>query len=344
MITFYRGLKELYSVQHYDGIYFATDTKEILHGGQSYSGVDLTKSVVNVILTDGSLLITYSDGTTSIIEISSGKYKSNIEDKTLAMPNAVGGISKNTKLSALEGKTYDSILDDLLFPTVYPTYTTPSASIALKNYNAVQEVGATAPTVNNFTTGYNPGQISLNGIKQYNRGGDVKESYITYGQTDTTLPTTVTEGSVAYVYHVVYNEGPQPKDNKGNNYGNPLPEGSVTASISINGTYPWYATTKTKGELTKQSLISWESTMIAGGTSGFEVLPHTTQYPQQFKLPKKATKLQMYNPVAKAFDVVKLDDWKINESTEIINGVSRKYYTYSYVGSDRGSVKLIVNF
>lgn len=344
MIKFYRGLKKSYSEQHYNGIYFATDTGEILHGGKSYSGVDLTKSVTDVTLTDGVLSITYSDGTTSTIEMSSGKYKSNIEDKNLAMPNAVGGISKNTKLSELEGKTYDSILDDLLFPTVYPTYTAPSASITLKNYNAIQEVGSKAPTVDNFTTGYNPGQISINGVKQANRGGDIKDSYITYGQTNTTLPITIIEDSVEYVYHVVYNTGPQPKDNKGNNYGSPLSEGTVTNSVSVNGTYPWFATTNIQGQLTKQALVAWSSSMVAGGTSGFELLPHTSQYPQQFKMPRQATKLQMYNPVAKAFDVVNLGDWKTTESTEIINGVSHKYYTYSYTGTDRGSVKLIVNF
>ena len=47
------------------------------------------------------------------------------------MPDAVGGIAKGTKLEALEGRSISSILDDLLFPTVVPTYTNPSVTLTL---------------------------------------------------------------------------------------------------------------------------------------------------------------------------------------------------------------------
>ena len=39
MLTFYRGLKDLYDPsKHGEGIYFATDARIILHGGDPYSG------------------------------------------------------------------------------------------------------------------------------------------------------------------------------------------------------------------------------------------------------------------------------------------------------------------
>ena len=349
MIKFFRGLRSLYNVgTHGQGIYFATDTCEIIHNNKSYSGLlQESKSVQDIALEEGVMLITYTDGNTQQIDIGSGKYTSNIIDKNIAMTTAYGDFAVGTKVSQLEGKTYDELFDGILFPTVNPTFTEPSASISLKNYAATQEVGATAPTEDNFTTSYNAGAINLNGVKQSDRGGaqDTSNSFIYYGANNTTLPTTVSEGSTSYKYRAAYAEGPQPKDNKGNDYQTPLSAGTVdSTAVTVNGTYPWYATTENQGELTKQSLIAWGSTMVAGGTYGFELLPHTAQYPQQFKLPKKATKLQMYNPVAKAFDVVKLDDWKITESTETLNGISCIYYTYSYIGSARGSVKLIVNF
>lgn len=298
------------------------------------------------------MTITYTDNSTSNVEIGSGKYASNIEDKTLAMPNAVGGIAKGTKLETLEGKSYDAIFDDLLFPTVNPTFTAPSASIKFNNYSSTQEVGAAAPTASNFTTGYNAGQITLNGVKQANRGGthDTANSFIYYGNSadNKTLPTTVEEGNTSYKYRAVYGEGPQPKDNKGNNYQSPLAAGTVDSSaVTVNGTWPWYATTQTAGTLTKQSLISWNSTagqMVAGGTTGFDLQPHTQEIPQQFKLPRKISSMQMYNTVAKSFETAAVSDWKEETSTETINNLDHTYYTYSYKGANRGSVKLIVKF
>lgn len=39
MLTFYRGLEKNYDPSiHGEGIYFATDTLKIFHGGNSYSG------------------------------------------------------------------------------------------------------------------------------------------------------------------------------------------------------------------------------------------------------------------------------------------------------------------
>lgn len=338
MIKFFRGLKSLYNEKHFEDLYFTTDTYEILHKGQSYSGLlEEEKSVVDVTISDNILNITYSDGSTSKILLSSGKYESAIEDKGLVMPNSVGGITKNTKVSDLEGKTYNSILDDLLFPTVYPSYIEPSASITLSNYSNIQEVGTNAPALNNFITKYNAGQIILNGVTQDTRGGIEKEHLIYCGNIDAALPTKIAEGSVEYVYRVVYEQGPQPKDNKGNNYGTPLESGFVEASVTINGTYPWYATTLEKGVLTKQKLVQWASNMSSGE---FTLQPHTKDQPQQFKLPRQAKKLQMYNTVAKAFEEVSISDWE-----ETINTTNnRSYYTYSYLGENRGSVKLIVTF
>lgn len=338
MIKFYRGLREFYNENHYDGIYFAQDTLEILHGGYSYSGmVDISKSVLDIQITDGYLIITYTDNTTAKKEISISKYKSNIADKSLTMPNSVGGISKDTSISDLEGKTYNELLDDLLFPTIYPTYIKPTASIKLSNYASIQEVGQLAPTQDNFITTYNAGQIVINGVKQSNRGGDLTDDIIYCNNITEELPDIVKEGNSKYVYRAYYAKGPQPKDNKGNDYGTPLESGYEEASVTINGTYPWYATTSKEGVLTKQNLVAWSNNMSSGE---FTLLPHTKDVPQQFKLPKQATKLQMYNTVAKSFDEVRLSDWE--ESQDTTNG--RTYYNYSYSGENRGSVTLIVNF
>ena len=353
MAKFFRGPYASYVQSiHGEGIYFAIDKGIIKMNGKDYIGplADST-AVKNIALNaDGDkFIVTFLDGTTSEIEAASGEYESMIADKNLTTPNAVGGIAKGTKVSALEGKTYSEMFDDLLFPTVNPTFTAPTASIAWKNYATVQEVGSAGPTSENFTTGYNAGAINLNGVKQANRGGthDTANSfiYVNGDANNKTLPTTLALGATKFKYRAAFGEGPQPKNNKGGDYGSPLAAGTVdSAEISVNGTYPWFASTATAGSLTKQSLVAWNATAGAMSSGEFTVQPHTAAAPQMFKLPRKASSLQMYNTVAKAFETVALSDWTETSASETINGVSQTYYTYTYKGSARGSVKLIVKF
>jgi hypothetical protein len=58
------------------------------------------------------------------------------------MPNAVGGIPAATTVSGLSGKTIVSLFDDLLFPTVEPTYTIPTITLS-STVTGIQEVGST---------------------------------------------------------------------------------------------------------------------------------------------------------------------------------------------------------
>lgn len=353
MVKFFRGAYESYDQSvHGEGIYFATDKCIIKMGGKDYLGpLASSTAVKNIELseTGDKFIITYLDGSTDDMEAASSEYKSAISDKTLTTPNAVGGIAKGTKVQDLENKTYAELFDDLLFPTVNPTFTAPSASIAWKNYATVQEVGSAGPTVDNFTVGYNAGAINLNGSKQANRGGsqDTADSfiYVNGDATNKTLPTKLTLGSTKFKYRAAFNEGPQPKNNKGGDYSSPLAAGTVdSGEISVNGTYPWYASTEAAGTLTKQSLVAWNTTAGAMSSGEFTVQPHTAAAPQMFKLPRKASSLQMYNTVAKAFETVALSDWTETSASETINDNTQTYYTYSYKGDARGSVKLIVKF
>ena len=353
MAKFFRGPYASYVQSiHGEGIYFAIDKGIIKMNGKDYIGpLAESTAVKNIALnTDGDkFIVTFLDGTTSEIEAASGEYESMIADKNLTTPNAVGGIAKGTKVSALEGKTYSEMFDDLLFPTVNPTFTAPTASIAWKNYATVQEVGSAGPTSANFTTGYNAGAINLNGVKQANRGGthDTANSfvYVNGDATNKTLPTKLALGATKFKYRAAFGEGPQPKNNKGGDYGSPLAAGTVdSAEISVNGTYPWFASTATAGSLTKQRLVAWNATAGAMSSGEFTVQPHTAAAPQMFKLPRKASSLQMYNTVAKAFETVALSDWTETSASETINGNTQTYYTYSYKGDARGSVKLIVKF
>lgn len=287
----------------------------------------------------------------TIQEVGETEYESAIADKELTTPSAVGGIAQGTKVSDLEGKTFAEMFDDLLFPTVNPTFTAPSASIAFKSYSSTQEIGAAGPTSANFTTGYNAGAITLNGAKQANRGGSHIEAdsfiYVNGSASNKTLPSTVALGSTTFKYRAAYDEGPQPKNNKGGDYDSPLAAGTVDSSqITLNGTYPWYATTATAGTLTKQSLIAWNATAgkMSTSSNGFEVKPHTAAAPQMFKIPRQVSSIQIYNSFAGKWESDKVSNWDESTSSETINGNTRTYYTYTYNGDARGAVKLIVKF
>ena len=355
-LKFYRGLKANYVAEttHKDGIYFATDTNEILMNGKAYTGaLAAGKVVTNVALSadKSKLVVTYSDTTTTEIEVGSGKYTSAIEDKDLAMPNAVGGIAKGTKVSALEGQTYDYMWDELLFPTINPTFTAPTASISLKSYTSPQEVGAAGPTAANFNTALNKGAITLNGVKQNDRSGALDEDnsfiYVNGQESNTTLPTTVALGNTTYNYKAAYAQGPQPKDNKGNNYSTPLPAGSVASSaVTVNGTYPWYASTSAanaSNPVVKQALIAWSASAGAMVTPRFELQPSGT-LPQVFKLPRAITQLQMLNTVSNQMETIGLSEYTKTEEEITIGTTSVTYSVYTYNGSNRGSVTLIAKF
>jgi hypothetical protein len=166
-------------------------------------------------------------------------------------------------------------------------------------------------------------------------------------ESNTTLPTTVTLGNTTYTYKAAYLQGPQPKDNKGNNYSTPLAAGSVNSSaITLNGTYPWYASTSTASSGTpvvKQALIAWNTSTGAMTTPRFELQPSGT-LPQVFKLPRAVTQLQMLNTVSGNMEVIGLSDWTKTEEEITVGTTPVTYSVYTYNGSTRGSVTLIAKF
>ena len=351
-INYFRGLKQNYNLaSHGQGIYFATDTKEIIHNGAPYTGLPLNVRVEDVELDveNSTLTIKFSDGSEKKITIGSGKYESKIEDKTIAMTSAYGDFVKGTTVAQLEGKTYDELFDGILFPTVNPTFSAPSASIKFNGYSSTQEVGATAPGEGNFTVSFNAGAINLNGSKQANRAGaqDLENSYIYIGSQNKELPEIVALGSTSYYYHAAYAEGPQPKNNKGVDYSTPLAAGSVNSSaVSVNGTLPWFASTSAasaENPVIKQELVAWNSTVGNMATPKFEVQPSGT-LPQVFKLPRQLKTLQMLNTVSGNMETIGTSAYTETKENININGTDYEYFVYTYKGEDRGSVTLIAKF
>lgn len=182
----------------------------------------------------------------------------------------VGGISKGTNYPV--GTEIERVLQDLLEPTLYPTYVSPSASItySANNYYAV---GSTIPA-KTATVTFNPGAINLNGTKQNNRAGAATSYDLeTYGaDTDYTntgatsgtfsIPalTKSTKGTLQIVATVDYAQGPQPKDSKGNDYDSPLPADQITATKTMNFILNFYYGASSNGTISSLSGLTADTT------------------------------------------------------------------------------------
>lgn len=355
-IKFYRGPEASYVQEtHANGLYFCTDSHKIFLDGQAYGGQDLgvDKVVSNVELDADptKIKVSFNDGSSTTVDLPEAdlSYNSAIEDKELTMPAAVGGLAKGTKVSDLEAKTLSQLFDDMLFPTVNPTFTAPSASLSLNSYSATVEVGVAGPNLEtNFTKSFNKGAINLKGSKQADRAGDLKEGesfiYVNNDPENKTTPASMPAGNTTFKYRTAYEAGPQPKDNKGNNYSTPLAAGTVdSAAVTVNATFPWYATTTNSTDITKQALIAWNGTAGQMTTPRFTVVAMGTGK-QEFKLPRKLSQLQMLNPVSQQMEVIDSSSWTESTSQEHINGVEQTYYIYTYNGATRGAVTLIAKF
>lgn len=296
VVRFYRGLKASYkATTHANGIYFATDVGQILMNGVEYGG-DSDKKVANVELNTqaNGIVITYTDTTSttllfgkastvvdglmskedkakldSLDPSASSSYESSL-DPTVATVEKLGGIDAGTTVAQLTGKSYDEIFDTLIFPTVNPTFTIPSASISLKNYQNIQEIGANAPTTANFNVSFDAGAITLAGKNQNNRAGaqDMEASKILYSSSKVeSLPEKVVAGAMDYYYRAAYAKGPQPKDSKGNNSQTPLDAGSVDSEkTTVTGYRAAYSGLVSTNAITEDVIKGMTKTVSAKGT------------------------------------------------------------------------------
>ena len=332
----FSGVKANYkpAAEHLDKLYFATDTHELLVNGTSYSG-----GVTAVAIDGTTLKITMVDSSVKSVDLAEIlKYKSALSDD-IATVNALGGISAGTTVAQLKNKTFSQLFDELIFPTVNPTFENPTAYLSLRSTSTpiIQEVGTTGasvPVAASFNTGYNPGAIKIAGVKKQNRGGALKSDesfiYINNAPNSKKFPTEIPEGSIIYRYRAAYAQGPQPLDSKGNNYQTPLPAGTVTsAAITINGVYPYF-TNKDNNEAFAKLALTTSNTLSAIKFKAEGPNKHT------FKLPAKyiLIKVELLNTLSG-----KYEDYDINKFTKTTENieVQGKQVSYAvYTRNDAG--------
>lgn len=327
----FSGLKASYkpAADHLDKLYFATDTHELLVNGTSYS------ACVSAVSIEGTTLkITMVDGSSKTVDLAEIlKYKSALADNITTV-NALGGIPAGTTVAQLKNKTFSQLFDELIFPTVNPTFEAPTAFLSLKSTSTpiIQEVGTTGasvPVAASFNTGYNPGAIKIAGVKKQNRGGNLKSNesfiYINNAPANKEFPTEIPEGSIIYKYRAAYAQGPQPLDSKGNNYQTPLPAGTVdSAAITINGVYPYF-TNKDNNEAFAKLALTTSNTLSAVKFKAEGPNKHTFKIPATYTL----TKVELLNTLSGKYENYGIDNFVKGTENIEVQGKQVSYGVYT---------------
>lgn len=333
----FSGLKASYkpTADHLDKLYFATDTHELLVNGASYSG-----GIKAVSIEGTTLKITMIDSSSKTVDLAEIlKYKSALSDN-IATVNDLGGISAGTTVAQLKNKTFSQLFDELIFPTVNPTFENPTAFLRLNSTSTtptIQEVGTTGasvPVASSFTAGYDPGAIKIAGVKKQNRGGDLNPAgsyiYINGIPTNRTFPIEIPEGAITYKYRAAYQQGPQPLDSKGNNYQTPLPAGAVySATITVNGVYPYFAN-KDNNEAFSKLELTTSNTLSAVKFKAEGPNKHTFKLPVKYTL----TKVELLNTLSGKYEDYGID--KFTKTTENIRVQSKQVEYAVYTRNDAG--------
>ena len=183
----------------------------------------------------------------------------------------IGGIKKDTTFT---DKTNAQLWDELLNKELFPTLIGPSSSFS-STVTGLKEVGELISSIK-FTSTFNRGSIDpqYKSETPYRAGLPTNRAFVgtdlAGNDTSNSLiiektisSYTVVKGVQSWSCTVSYGKGTQPKTNKDNNYDSALAAGSLDKqSVSITGTYPFFATTSSITSTTKQSLVKLDTTSI----------------------------------------------------------------------------------
>lgn len=285
-------------------------------------------------------------------------------DPTIQMTEDIGGLPSGTSVAQLEGKTYNEIFDELLFPTAFPTLTNPNNTF-VDNVNNLQEIGASINIT--FTSGFDRGSIS----PQYNAtspfrsglpnsyeytGAQIAGTFASTSLTDVRNASNyiVIQGNQSWQGRVNYDAGVQPYDSKGNPYLSPLPAGNTSyKSVSLEGVYPLFATWENIITPTKLDTLY---SMISGNNIFFPLVNESGGNKHKFDIPvtwltsRPLKGIQTYNTFAMQWEyqggsqTSSLTFWNTSGTSHIIQGNSISYLRYTYNGVDRGNIDIRLIF
>ena len=296
--------------------------------------------------------ISTSDNIIIIDASGSGNYDSTLLP-SITMPTTVGGYPSGTDVSTLLGDSLIKMFDNLLFPTVDPTYVNPSCQFVVDvsggPASLVQEVRSVLDLT--FISSLDKGSIDVSEIFQAYRSGDasiffyndpsadsllVDTNAISNNDTQYVIGYNVFEGIQTFSAYINYKEGPQPVNNKNVNVDSSLSSGDTSPlqNLPFEGVYPYFATTVDVLTLTKQPLTSTASLSLIDSSLAGEndINRQTIQFPDNFGL---VSSVNTWNTTTGQWQVSSLSEWTITSLQIDINGSDVTYNNYEYNSSWR---------
>lgn len=238
----------------------------------------------------------------------------------------VGGIDAGTTYAA--GTSMETILNDLLNPVLYPSFTNPSLSLSGSGSHLLETGSTLAVTL---TATFNRGTIDpAYGTDGY-RAGEAQSYQLNGGtaQAGNTWNETVSAANRTFQATVNYAAGQQPKDSKGNDYDSPLPAGSKNSgTVSYDFVDAMWANTANIATVAKLSLV-------AKSTKQRDMIfpAQTVANPEVFDIPASwtVTAVQVKNDLSGAYEDAS-DQFTVTDTTHddaAGNSVAYKRYTFN---------------
>ena len=235
----------------------------------------------------------------------------------------VGGVSAGETFD--EGDTIESVLRSILSPTLFPTLTSPSASMTATGAKLLEK-GGSLSTV--FTIIFNRGSINpAYGTSGYRSGAADEYTLDGTTQAGNTFSATITESKTLYQGSVSYLAGEQPKDSNGNDYDSPLPAGSVnTNTITYEFVNALWANVADITAIAKQALVSKSAKVKA-----FSFPAATVANPEVFDVPASwtVTAVEVFNTLNNQWEDCASEFTITDTAHDDAGGVSTAYKRYT---------------
>lgn len=291
---------------------------------------------------------TYDGTQWKVLEGGGGGGSADLESQ-LDVTEPVGGIDDGKQYST--GTSLETILRDMLNPTVNPDITAPSASIS-GGTPYILEIG-TSKNVN-FTINFDKGKIhplyGTEPLVDADRAGDAEEYKLNGGTaqvTNTFTNITVDKDNATFVANVKYAASSvQPKDSKGNNYLTPLASGNVnTATLTYSFTNTVWSNV---ADITDIRKIEPTTIKYSDKQATLEFPAATIANPETFDVPSSwsVTSITYYNSFTQSWDDVAFE-FSVTTTTHLDAGgetVSYNRYTYNKgIPIDNRNVKITWN-
>jgi len=313
-----------------------TTTLDVMNGTDGEDGKDGSQVEVTPIQKTGTKVgeITVDGHKYTLYAPAGGGGGDAVLSDDLTTAISVGGIDSGVTYEA--GTPLETLLRDLLEPTLFPTLTNPSASLTATGAKLLEK-GATLATT--FTIAFNRGTINPQYTAESSyRSGEATGYSLNGGtaQAGNTFSVTVTEAQKTYQGNVAYAQGVQPKDSKGKDYQSPLPAGSVnTNTINYEFVDALWANTGNIATVAKLALVSKSAKQ-----KDFAFPAQTVANPEIFDVPASwnVTAVQVKNDLSGAYEDA-ISQFTVTDVThDDASGTSVAYKRYTFnLGYDTGA-------